>query len=295
MYNIGEQLEEARKQKGLSIRDASESTKIRGEYLENFEANNFNIDLPEIYTRGFLRNYARFLKLDGQEILAQYEKLSENVPYGNDSREILGAIKKQNEPFLREPRPEPTPRRRPSLGQMPDPDEASNPEKESEEENEFNFSRDENSESNEAFRRPANTPSEEESEYLPFDKTLYLKIGVILGGAVILIILMVALVGALRSPATEVTGNDAEAEIQTIPGTEFFLEASGDILSVTVRELNTGEELFRGSLSEGMRVPLRREGRVRITTTDGQNLRIEEGGERLRFPTTGRGATVFPQ
>ncbi|MCH8475420.1 MAG: helix-turn-helix domain-containing protein [Opitutales bacterium] len=294
MHSIGEQLEEARKQKGISTRDAAEATKIRGEYLENFESNNFEIDLPQIYIRGFLRNYARFLKLDPKEILGQYEKVLERPPYEAEPREILGAVKKQNEPFLKKSlSPRPT-RKRTSLGQIPDQEAETVESPDPDDGEKFNFDRELDHEPAQSFRRPANT-QEDEADYLPFDKTLYLKIGVILGGAVILIILMVALVAALRSPTTDMAENNEEAEIEATTSTQFYLEATGDILSVTVRDLNTGEELFRGSLSENMRVPLSREGRVRITTTDGQYLRIEEDGQRLRFPTTGRGATVFPQ
>ncbi|MCH8476234.1 MAG: sel1 repeat family protein [Opitutales bacterium] len=78
-------------------------------------------------------------------------------------------------------------------------------------------------------------------------------------------------------------------------GTEFFLEATGDIDTVMVRELDTGEEIFRGFLGEGMRLRLHRKGPVRITTSAGEFLRIEEGGERFQFPSKGRGATVFPR
>lgn len=72
MQTIGERLEEARKRKGISIREASEATKIRGEYLHKFESNQFEIKLPDIYLRGFIRLYANFLKLPGDKIVNDY-------------------------------------------------------------------------------------------------------------------------------------------------------------------------------------------------------------------------------
>ena len=72
MQTIGERLEEARKRKGISIREAAEATKIRGDYLHKFENNQFDIRLPEIYVRGFLRNYAVYLKLPGDKISNDY-------------------------------------------------------------------------------------------------------------------------------------------------------------------------------------------------------------------------------
>ena len=68
MQTIGERLEEARKRKGISIREAAEATKIRGDYLHKFEGNQFDINLPEIYVRGFLRTYATYLKLSSDKI-----------------------------------------------------------------------------------------------------------------------------------------------------------------------------------------------------------------------------------
>ena len=75
MQTIGERLEEARKRKGISIREASEATKIRGDYLHKFESNQFDIKLPEIYLRGFLKLYASFLKLPAEKILNDFEAL----------------------------------------------------------------------------------------------------------------------------------------------------------------------------------------------------------------------------
>ena len=49
MQTIGERLEDARKRKGISIREAAEATKIRGDYLQRFESNQFDLSLADIY------------------------------------------------------------------------------------------------------------------------------------------------------------------------------------------------------------------------------------------------------
>jgi transcriptional regulator with XRE-family HTH domain len=72
MQNIGERLEEARKKKGISLREAAEATKIRGEYLHLFETNKFDLGLTDIYVRGFLRTYALYLKLPADRIVGDY-------------------------------------------------------------------------------------------------------------------------------------------------------------------------------------------------------------------------------
>ena len=75
MANLGHKLAEARNRKGISIREASESTKIRGDYLTRFENDDFEVKLPPVYLRGFLTNYARYLDLDPEGILADFDAL----------------------------------------------------------------------------------------------------------------------------------------------------------------------------------------------------------------------------
>ena len=72
MQSIGERLEEARKRKGISLREAAEATKIRSDFLGHIEQNKMDFSLPEIYKRGFLKNYARYLKLDYDKIMTDY-------------------------------------------------------------------------------------------------------------------------------------------------------------------------------------------------------------------------------
>jgi cytoskeleton protein RodZ len=93
MQTIGERLEEARKKKGVSIREAAEATKIRGEYLQKFESNQFEIGLTDIYTRGFLRGYANFLRIPSDRLLNDYIALrgGESRPR-QPSREVYGRM-----------------------------------------------------------------------------------------------------------------------------------------------------------------------------------------------------------
>jgi cytoskeleton protein RodZ len=93
MQTIGERLEEARKKKGISIREAAEATKIRGDYLQKFEGNHFDIGLTEIYTRGFLRTYANYLKLPADRILNDYAALGRgDTRPRQPNREVYGRM-----------------------------------------------------------------------------------------------------------------------------------------------------------------------------------------------------------
>ena len=90
---IGQKLEEARNRKGISIREASESTKIRGDYLSAFEAGNFDLSIPDVYLRGFVKLYARFLDLDHEATVSDLDiELGANPR--KVSRKSLGSISK---------------------------------------------------------------------------------------------------------------------------------------------------------------------------------------------------------
>jgi transcriptional regulator with XRE-family HTH domain len=93
VQTIGERFEEARKKKGVSIREAAEATKIRGDYLQKFEANQFDIDLASIYVKGFLRAYAGFLRLPPGRILDDFAALGHGDQGPRQpSREVYGRM-----------------------------------------------------------------------------------------------------------------------------------------------------------------------------------------------------------
>ena len=74
MQTIGEKIEETRKRKGISLSEAAEATKIRSDFLHHIESNQYDYDLPDIYKRGFIKNYARYLKLNPEKVLTQYQE-----------------------------------------------------------------------------------------------------------------------------------------------------------------------------------------------------------------------------
>lgn len=94
MQNIGERLEEARKRQGVSLREAAEATKVRTDFLTNFENNHFDFDVPDVYKRGFLRLYARFLKLDVDKVMTDYQAvvLGSSKHANRESKEFFGRM-----------------------------------------------------------------------------------------------------------------------------------------------------------------------------------------------------------
>jgi cytoskeletal protein RodZ len=74
MGTVGEKLRQARERENLSIRDASDRTKIRTDHLEALEAGNYEVFSAPVYIRGFVRSYASHLKLDVPETLAMLDR-----------------------------------------------------------------------------------------------------------------------------------------------------------------------------------------------------------------------------
>lgn len=83
---VGSYLKSVRESRGLKLEDASQVTKIGKNYLVAIEEGQFE-KLPNLaYIKGFLRLYAGYLSLSGDEVVARYE------------RELAPAAKPQAEP-----------------------------------------------------------------------------------------------------------------------------------------------------------------------------------------------------
>lgn len=73
MERVGDILRNTRKEKGISLRQVEEATKIRLRYLEALENNHFDIIPGRVYAIGFFRNYARFLGIETPELLEKFK------------------------------------------------------------------------------------------------------------------------------------------------------------------------------------------------------------------------------
>ena len=65
---IGALLERKRREKGLSLKEAEQATKIRTRYLEGLERDDYSMLPDAVYIHGFLKTYANFLGLDGERL-----------------------------------------------------------------------------------------------------------------------------------------------------------------------------------------------------------------------------------
>ncbi|HEY9181209.1 MAG TPA: RodZ domain-containing protein [Candidatus Baltobacteraceae bacterium] len=70
--SLGERFRAAREQRGLTLSEVAEQVRIRSVYLAAIEEENWKAIGAPVYTRGFLRTYARFLGLDPEDAVAEF-------------------------------------------------------------------------------------------------------------------------------------------------------------------------------------------------------------------------------
>ncbi|MBW6431816.1 helix-turn-helix domain-containing protein [Patescibacteria group bacterium] len=80
--NLGEKLSKKRVSLGYEIKDVERAIKVRAKHLEYIENSEWDKLPPDVYVRGFLRGYAKLLKLNPDKVVMIYLKekgLKENV------------------------------------------------------------------------------------------------------------------------------------------------------------------------------------------------------------------------
>lgn len=72
--NLGERFRAAREARGLTVSQVAEQIRIRSVYLAAIEDEQWSAIGAPVYTRGFIRTYARFLGLDPEEAVAEFNR-----------------------------------------------------------------------------------------------------------------------------------------------------------------------------------------------------------------------------
>jgi cytoskeletal protein RodZ len=274
MQSIGERLEEARKRKGISLREASEATKIRSDFLSSIEQNQFDFELPEIYKRGFIKNYANYLELDSQSILTDYsDQVKSNL---NNAKKSAGAE---------------------LFGSL---DLKSNSKEEKTNKQHFGKI---------SATPKAGNSSDEKPQDVEIDTAFYLKAGLVVLGVLSLIVIVVGFIASVlsdddqpeinvaNSPNPSVTAKPNQttpADLPTPAPETISLIASGNVY-VLVKQRNDNKELVRKTLSAGETLEFTKDGPVDILFTAGENLVIvNPAGKRLRPKGEGTAKISIP-
>jgi len=288
---IGERLEEARKRKGVSIREAAEATKIRGDYLLSMEDNSFEINLPEIYVRGFLRNYASFLKMDDDKVIHEYDTLRMQG-LSKSERRVAQLTKQAASVDDEEVELPDTAAPTESLGRV---DLPSNP----------TFG--------DSIDSDFDEEDEEESKgFLDYDKSIYLKVAAGLGAVVIfalIITLLVNLIGGdspeinpevnntvVATPENNVSDTQtpaSQADVSQEGPDEVVFVALGRVM-IIVEQKKDNKRLYQGTLAQGERVSVNADGPIQVRYDNGDNLMVERHGRSYRMGQSGLGYNSLP-
>lgn len=263
---IGERLEEARKRRGVSIREAAEATKIRGDYLTALEDGSFNIPLPEIYIRGFLRNYGRYLRLDAEKLLTDYEARRRGktmppmaVPSGSTAaagRESMGRMEIGDETAA--------PVRKPIEGKAP---------------------------------MPAGTdaPGGAGDPRFPIDPNLLIRGGIAIGAGLLILVIVLVMINVLRQdppPLNQELATPATQE--AIPETGRLRFTARDRVGVLVIQISDNARLYSAVIPAGTTTDIvEHEGPVEVRFDKGEALIVEHNGQQLSPLPAGRGRTIL--
>ncbi|HNX04723.1 MAG TPA: helix-turn-helix domain-containing protein [Opitutales bacterium] len=262
---IGEKLEEARKRRGISIREAAEATKVRGDYLLAMENSSFEINLPEIYIRGFLRIYVNYLRLDLEKFMADYDAMRSTLRKGQ---------RPHIAPARRDPQPQPpapnvvssgTPAGRNSFGRM-------------------ELAPSESGDSQQMTFAPGEVPA---GTGIPWLRPVLIG-GAALVVAVVIGIVIYAVAGSPRKPEI----NPELASSQSSAIRPITLIASENVTVWVIRK-SDGTRVFEGTLSAGENKVVDVAGQVEVRFTNGRALMIERDGQKQRIGIDGTGRTIF--
>ncbi|MEP7213973.1 MAG: helix-turn-helix domain-containing protein [Acidobacteriota bacterium] len=72
---LGEKLRQAREERGISISEVAEQTRISPLYIKSIEEDNYKPLPGGIFNKGFLKSYARYVGYDEHEALEEYSQI----------------------------------------------------------------------------------------------------------------------------------------------------------------------------------------------------------------------------
>lgn len=96
ILTAGECLKRKREELSISIKEVAEKLKIKIGHLENLEKSDYKELPPDVFVRGFIKNYAQFVGLDSEKMISIYSREK------NIANKIEGKSKK-NEGCLNKP------------------------------------------------------------------------------------------------------------------------------------------------------------------------------------------------
>ncbi len=72
---LGEKLRQAREERGITISEVAEQTRISALYIESIENDDYRTLPGGIFNKGFVKSFAKYVGVDEQEALQDYAQL----------------------------------------------------------------------------------------------------------------------------------------------------------------------------------------------------------------------------
>ncbi|RFB18995.1 helix-turn-helix domain-containing protein [Bacillus sp. HNG] len=96
MTELGSRLKEAREQKGLSLDDLQQITKIQKRYLAGIEEGNYSVMPGKFYVRAFIKQYAEAVGLNPEGL---FEEFKSEIPgtYNDDIPEQISRVQSRKQ------------------------------------------------------------------------------------------------------------------------------------------------------------------------------------------------------
>ena len=103
--NVGQFLKERREEKGMTLEQAADITKISIRHIAAIEENKFDLLPSKAYAKGFLKLYARCLDISADEVILRYETMTLPPAVATKQEAVLSVLPKRTERVKFKPSP----------------------------------------------------------------------------------------------------------------------------------------------------------------------------------------------
>ena len=93
--SVGPALRKVREARGVTLEEAARDTRVRLEFLEAIEVEDFHLLLGDVHVRGCLRTYATYLRLSPDKVVAMYD-----ADLGRDDEVVVAPPPARSEPVF---------------------------------------------------------------------------------------------------------------------------------------------------------------------------------------------------
>lgn len=102
LLHLGHVFKTERESRGVSLKEVENATSIRMTYLEAIESGHLGKLISPIYAQGFIKKYASFLEIDGEQLIQQYpyvvQLLQHHPVTGEEFPLGIGSLEMRNSP-----------------------------------------------------------------------------------------------------------------------------------------------------------------------------------------------------